>query len=72
MSIVTMSMSQYEVERDEPVAGMYDRDFQCTDWEPSLGLQQHVHTEPRPAAMPLELVTVDVDVFLKKMYAYQR
>ena len=73
MSIVTMNMNDYEVERDDSMAEEYGDEVLCAGWNPSLALQQHTYTErSHPAAMPLDLVAADVDLFLKKMYAYQR
>jgi hypothetical protein len=73
MSIVTMNMCDYEVERNSPMAKEYDDEVLCAGWNPALTLQQHAYTEiSHSAAMPLELVAVDVDLFLKKMYACQR
>ncbi|MDO8810695.1 MAG: hypothetical protein Q7J38_01520 [Gallionella sp.] len=73
MSIVTMNMNDYEVERDDLMAEEYGDEVLCAGWNPSLALQQHLYTERnQPVAMPLKLVAADVDQFLKKMYACQR
>ncbi|TAN80884.1 MAG: hypothetical protein EPN14_05090 [Gallionella sp.] len=73
MSIVTMNMSDYRTERDDSMEAEYDDEVLCVGWNPSLALQQHAYTERgQPAAMPPELTAVDVELFLKKMYAYQR
>lgn len=79
MSIVTMSMSEYEIKRDDSMAAeagqadvpQYGDEVLYAGWNPSLALQQHSETQ-QPAAMPRELATVDVESFLNKMYAYQR
>lgn len=73
MSIVTMNMSEYKVERDDAMEAEYGNEVLCAGWNPALALQPHIQTERKqPAAMPLDLVAVDVELFLKKMYAYQR
>ena len=73
MSIVTMNMSDYKVERDDSMKAEYDNEVLYVGWNPSLALQQHAYAEKnQPATMPLELAAVDVELFLKKMYAYQR
>ncbi len=75
MSIVTMSMSDYEIERSDAVAEagnpQYGDEVLYAGWNPALALQQHTGTA-EPAAMPRELATVDAASFLNKMYAYQR
>ena len=72
MSIVTMNMSQYEIERNDSEITEYGDEALCAGWNPALALQQHAYTtDKQTAAMPLELVTVDVESFLRKMYAYQ-
>ncbi len=72
MSIVTMDMSDYEIEYGDSKAEEYGNEVLCAGWNPSLALQQHTYTERnQPAAMPHELAAVDVELFLKKMYAYQ-
>lgn len=73
MSIVTMNMSDYQVECDNSMEAEYGNEVLCAGWNPSLALQQHVRTEKtRPTAMPLDLIEADIGLFLKKMYAYQR
>ena len=73
MSIVTMDMSDYTVERDDSMDASYGKRTICADMSPSLALQQHVLTgENHPAAIPLDLVAADVGLFLEKMYAYRR
>lgn len=73
MSIVTMNMCDYEVERANPIAEDYGDEVLCAGWNPALALQQHAYAERnQSSAMPPELAAADVDLFLKKMYAYQR
>jgi len=75
MSIVTMSMSDYEIEPGDSMAAkpQYDDEVLYAGWNPSLALQEPTSTETsQAAAMPRELATVDVESFLSKMYAFQR
>lgn len=73
MSIVTMNMSDYEIERDSSKMEEYSDEVLCAGWNPSLALQQHTDTErSTTSAMPRELAAVDINIFLKKMYACQR
>ena len=84
MSIVTMSMSDYEIERDDSMVARvcpadkahssgtpYGDEVLYAGWNPSLALQLQTETK-QAAAMPRELATTDVASFLDKMYAYQR
>lgn len=69
MGVVTMNMSGYEVEREEAAEPRYGEEVLSAGWVPTLAVHQ-ARTER--AAMPAELATVDVDEFLRKMYACQR
>jgi len=73
MSIVTMDMCEYEIERNDSQAEKYGDEVLYAGWNPDLALQERIYDEiNQPAAMPLKLVSVDVESFLKEMYAYQR
>lgn len=67
MSILTMDMSSYEIERSETSG--YDDEMLNVGWVPELGLREvcseHVDLPP---AMPL----VNVDEFLNRMRRNQR
>lgn len=69
MGVLAMNMSGYEVERDDVAESRYGDEVLCAGWVPELALHQ-----PRAehAAMPAELATVDIEAFLRKMYACQR
>ncbi len=67
MCIVTMNMSSGEVEQGNAVS--YSDEVLCAGWNPALALQPY--TENRNS-MPLDMVLLDADVFLAKMYACQR
>jgi hypothetical protein len=73
MSTITMSMSEYEIEQDNSIEEGYSDEVLCAGWNPAIALQQHAYMERSQAsAMPPELVAIDIDQFLRKMYAYQR
>lgn len=66
MSTVTMNMSSHEIERAEPAA--YGEEIMSSGWNPALALQlcsEHM------AFLPPNLIPVDVDAFLDRMYACQ-
>jgi len=73
MSITTMSMSDYKIERNDSMEENYSEEVLCAGWNPAIALQQHAYFEQnRTSAIPLELVAVDAEQFLQKMYACQR
>jgi len=69
---VTMDMCNYEIEAIETE---YGEEILCAGWNPdvdSVCLQlQEVQTSEQPA-MPATLSTEVVELFLRKMYSYQR
>ncbi|MBI5627203.1 MAG: hypothetical protein HY935_08430 [Nitrosomonadales bacterium] len=69
MGTFNMDMSSYEIERGDQMASGYSDEVLCAGWIPNL-----VSNQPRPeeAAMPVYLAEVNVEVFLRKMYACQR
>lgn len=69
MGTFCMDMSSYEVERDEPITSAYGDEVLYAGWIPALGLHE-AHSEH--VEMPPALAKVDVDAFLRKMYACQR
>lgn len=70
MSILTLNMSDYEIVNDAPSSDLYDEEILSTGWTPELGLQPYV-TTPNTTLMTSDLASLDVETFLKKMYAYQ-
>lgn len=68
MSVLTMDMSSYEVERCETTASGYGDEVLNAGWVPALGLREvgaeHVEMPSVPRIM-------DVDAFLRKMYRFQ-
>lgn len=73
MSIVTMNMSSYEIQRNEEHAAEYGEEVLSASWFPRLA-QQEVLAEQweNRHCMPAELAEVDVHAFLRKMYRNQR
>jgi hypothetical protein len=65
-------MCDYKVE-DTRSAIDYDDEVLCAGWNPCLALQPQAHAEEnRHTAITIDLAAVDAEVFLKRMYAYQR
>jgi len=71
MSIHTMDMSSYETDKTDLPAPLYDEEVLCAGWIPDLALQQSQGMERR-LALPESLATVSADIFLEKMYSFQR
>lgn len=69
MGTFSMDMSSFEIERDEAVVADYSDEVLCAGWIPSLACHP---AHARQAALPADLARVDVDAFLRKMYACQR
>ncbi len=69
MSIVTMDMGSYEVENTESGAPEYEDQVLFAGWIPGLSLQESpLHS----TAIPEDLVAASPDIFLRKMYSFQR
>jgi hypothetical protein len=71
MSILTLDMSSYEYEPNDSIAKEYDDEVLYSGWVPTLALQQSQDFENK-ASIPESLASMEVEVFLSKMYAYQR
>lgn len=72
---VVMNMSSYEIERDDAMEAEYGNEVLCSGWNPAIALacQQHtVSGAGRQMTMPSSLATVDAEMFLQQMYAFQR
>jgi hypothetical protein len=67
MGIMTMNMSQGNIERNETVIAEYDDEVMCSGWNPVIGLTQLV-PEDKHKSFPAELAAVDLELFLQKMY----
>lgn len=70
---MVMDMSSYEIERDSMESG-YGEEVMYAGWNPVVPLvcQQQLASCSKQAAMSVDLVMMDAELFLKKMYAYQR
>jgi hypothetical protein len=71
---VTMNMSDYEIEY-EAIEAEYDDEILCSGWNPQVDTMcQQLQLVPasEPQAMPEGLATEVVELFLRKMYSYQR
>jgi hypothetical protein len=66
MATIIMSMCGDKAEHDVVSAVEYDDEVLSAGWNPVVSLQ-HLVTEQH-AAMPHELVSVDAEQFLQKMY----
>ena len=69
MSVLTMDMSSYEVERCETAASGYGDEVLSAGWVPALGLREACSEHVEMPAVPR---IMDVDLFLRKMYRCQR
>lgn len=69
MGTISMDMSSYEIERGVSVASGYGDEILCNGWISGLACHQ-LHS--RETTLPAGLASVDVDTFLRKMYACQR
>jgi len=71
---IVMNMSSYEIERDS-METEYGEEVMYAGWNPAIALvcqQQMAVPKNRQMSMPAELATTDAELFLQKMYAYQR
>jgi hypothetical protein len=69
----TMNISGYEIEREEVATDKYDDEAMRAEWITRLQVNElPAATEDRRTAFPPELVNVDIDDFLQKMYEYRR
>ncbi|MGA8865288.1 MAG: hypothetical protein WBM09_12430 [Gallionella sp.] len=74
MSIVTMDMGSYEVENtdskaSEYKASEYEDEVLFAGWIPDLYLQE---APVQSTAIPEDLLTASPDIFLRKLYSFQR
>jgi hypothetical protein len=68
-----MDMSSYEIQKDDSSTMKYDEEVLHSGWVPTLALQQSLPQDwENKSAIPDDLVTVDAEVFLRKMYSNQR
>lgn len=76
---ITMNMSSYEIEHDPEPYSMeaeYGAEIMCAGWNPAVDLlcQQQLLLIPteQQTDMPTDLTAVIAELFLEKMYTYQR
>ena len=69
---IPMEVKEYEATSDR-MMDQYGEEIMCAGWNPTVALVSHPQLlEPvRDDAMPADLVAVDVELFLRRMYAYQ-
>jgi hypothetical protein len=67
MSTMIINMSQGNIECDEPATAEYGDEILCSGWNPVLAMTQLV-PEDKHSSFPAELVGVDLESFLTKMY----
>ncbi len=73
MGILTMDMGSYEVLESDSAAAEYDEEVLCSGWVPVFPLQLSLPLQwENKSAIPDDLVAVDAEVFLSKMYFNQR
>ena len=69
MGSLTMDMSSFAVERGEVAEVEYGAEVLYSGWNPALsqqaGITEHV-------SMPNFMANLDIDAFLKRVYASQR
>lgn len=63
MSIVTMNMSSYEIDRNE--SSSCDLDVLYADRNAELAIQEYPKA---PQFMPRDLIEMNTDAFMKRMY----
>jgi hypothetical protein len=75
---VTMNMSNYEIEH-ETIDAEYGDEILYTGWNPEIdSVCQQLQLEPQlvpttqQLTMPADLATEVAELFLRKMYSYQR
>lgn len=71
---IVVNMNSYGSEYDA-MEEKYGEEIMCTGWNPAIALvsqQQLLAPTTRQTAMPTDLVTVNIESFLREMYIYQR
>jgi hypothetical protein len=72
---IIMNMGNYEFEADESVTSEYGVEVMCAGWNPALALAQQQQlpvAHGQQVKMPADLAVADTELFLQKMYSYQR
>jgi hypothetical protein len=71
MSMHILDESSYKIELTDSAVTAYDDEIMYSGWIPDMALQQSQNYK-NEASIPVRLVSVEVEVFLRKMYASQR
>ena len=67
MGTMTMNMSQGNIECEESVTAEYGDEIMYSGWNPVIAMTQLV-PENKHRSFPAELATVELELFLQKMY----
>ena len=67
MGVIKMNMSQGKIENDQTVTTEYGDEIMSSGWIPVVALAQLV-PDTKHKSFPVELVGVDIEIFLRKMY----
>lgn len=71
---IVMDMSSYDIEY-ESIDNDYDDEILCSGWNPEVDLireQLQLVTSSEQSVIPEGLATEGLELFLRKMYSYQR
>lgn len=71
---ITISMSSYEIDH-ELMEAEYGEEIMCAGWNPAVDLvcqQQRLIPPEKQMVLPVDLTAVIAELFLAKMYAFQR
>lgn len=71
MKSMLINMSLGTVEQNEEVQTAYSEEVLYAGWNPAVTLVQRA-PELKKDSMPAALATVDAELFLQKMYKWQR
>jgi hypothetical protein len=73
MSTLVMDMNGSDIEHAAPVIEEYGDEVMCAGWNPQLTLvgESPVAQTNKHVNLTADLASVDVDAFLKKMYALE-
>ncbi len=69
-----MNMNGYEIEREGVPVEDYGDEIMCAGWNPQMALAHNylINNKDRHSALASEIANVDIEVFLQKMYKFQR
>ena len=69
-----MNMNEYEIEREVVAVEEYGDEIMCAGWNPQLELAYNYSgiDKEKHSALASGMANVDIDIFLQKMYKFQR